>query len=70
MTEKDARREFMQDYAPAIVRRYGVRDKPACRQAWSEYIDGLHRDGLITDSQAASWDGPQRCVLPRRRRRR
>jgi hypothetical protein len=33
-------------------------DKPAARQAWVVYVDGLHRDGLITDKQAKTWDNP------------
>lgn len=34
------------------------RDKPAARQAWVMYVDSLHRDGLITDRQAETWDNP------------
>lgn len=26
--------------------------------AWSCYVDGLHRDGMITDRQARTWDNP------------
>ena len=36
----------------------GVKDKPALGQAWSLYIDLLHRDGYITDRQVQNWSNP------------
>jgi hypothetical protein len=36
----------------------GVQDKPALGQAWSMYIDSLHRDGYITDRQVQNWSNP------------
>jgi len=33
-------------------------DKPALREAWSNYIDGLCKDGEITLQQYENWGNP------------
>jgi len=65
MTEQQARRDFCSTFGPSLP----ARDRPALREAWSNYIDALHRDRQITDSQVQGWTGPERCPRPRRRRR-
>ena len=52
MTYKQARREFNQRFT------FDKTDKPAASQAWCVFIDCLHRDGLITDQQVATWSNP------------
>ena len=36
----------------------GFTDKPQLAEAWCIYIDGLHRDGRITDYQVNNWTNP------------
>jgi hypothetical protein len=59
MTKKDALYNFKQlwnDHCEAYPHWQG--DKPAKREAWSDYIDMLQKGGLITEKQAHSWDNP------------
>jgi hypothetical protein len=54
---------------PSVVASYGPRDKPACREAWNNWTDSLHKDGEITERQYNTWEGPKSCTgMPRRRR--
>lgn len=57
MTKQDALRNFRENILPHVIARYG-RDKPAIREAWNNYTDGLQKDGLITASQYHNWVGP------------
>lgn len=63
MTERQARRNFCTLYAPSLP----PRDRPALREAWSQYIDSMHRDKQITDRQVQNWVGPEKCPTRRRR---
>ena len=54
MTYIQAVRNFKEHFLP-----HAGTDKPAIRMAWCTYIDGLHRDKLITDKQANEWDHPK-----------
>ncbi len=40
------------------------KDKPAIGEAWSIYIDNLHRARKITDAQAQDWCLPDSFTLP------
>jgi hypothetical protein len=40
------------------------KDKPAIGEAWSIYVDNLHRTGMITDAQAHDWCLPESFTLP------
>lgn len=69
MTKVQALRRFRRDVMPDVVARYGRHDKPACREAWNNWTDGLHRDGEITTRQYETWEGPRSCTsMPIRRR--
>ena len=48
-TEKRLRAQFWAEIAPGIP----ANDKPALREAFNIWIDGLHRDGTITDYQVS-----------------
>jgi ABC-type amino acid transport substrate-binding protein len=61
MTKVQALRRFRREVAPGVVARYGKRDKPACREAWNDWTDGLHKDGQITARQYDTWLGPKSC---------
>lgn len=52
MNYRQARQQFQQHFV------VDVNDKPEAGQLWSMFIDCLHRDGVITDSQVKSWDNP------------
>ena len=54
MTKADAVSDFRDNYLPMLR----VSDRPALRQAWNDYVDGLHRAGYITSKQAETWDQP------------
>lgn len=58
MTKADALRDFRENVRPHVIKRYGLGDRIAMREAWSEYIDGLARDKLITRWQEDNWTNP------------
>ncbi len=69
MTKAQALRRFRFEVAPAVVARHGSNDKPACRQAWNNWTDSLHKDGEITTRQYEDWTGPKSCGVRRLRKR-
>ena len=34
-------------------------DKPKQRFTWNTFVDGLQKDGQITEKQASTWDQPK-----------
>jgi hypothetical protein len=74
MTHREAVAHFREHILPAIQRRErsGHPDKPMRAEAWSGYVDSLHRDGRITDTQAQNFDLPAalRGEKPKRKTRR
>ncbi len=58
MTKAEAVKDFNATIKPAVIARYGRKDRPAIREAWVMYVDGLERDGMITGRQAMTWDNP------------
>ena len=61
MTQKKAFTLFVRDVLPNIEKREqelynGKRDLGLRREAWTNFIDCLHRERKITDKQAQNWD--------------
>jgi len=48
-------REMYGDYTSAPKK---LKDKPMLRQLWNDYVDGLHKDNMISTYQAATWTNP------------
>lgn len=48
-------REALEYFNSCIKPLINKSDKPAIREAGNNFIDDLHRDGLITDRQAQTW---------------
>jgi hypothetical protein len=49
---------FQRDILVHVIEKYesdGIRDIPARREAWNDFLDGLARDEQITEQQADEW---------------
>jgi hypothetical protein len=68
VTKTQALKRFQREVAPSVVARYGKSDKPACREAWNNWTDSLHKDGEITSRQYETWSGPKSCTVRKGRR--
>lgn len=68
MTRSQALKRFKREVAPGVIARYGKSDKPACREAWNNWTDTLHKDGEITSHQYETWSGPKSCAVARKGR--
>jgi len=55
MTKKDAIKRFEIMYIDLYIKEV---DYWTAQLTWSDYIDGLNRDGLITDKQRDTWETP------------
>ncbi|HSE99825.1 MAG TPA: hypothetical protein VLA48_02925 [Nitrososphaeraceae archaeon] len=56
---------FIDFILPEIKNQYeqdGIKDKPARREAYNNYIDGLQKDGQITEKQANKYCIPKRLI--------
>ena len=58
MTRDQAIKIFNKNALPLIHETYGIHDVPAVREAWNNFTDALHKDGLITDRQVNTWVSP------------
>jgi len=58
MTKNDALSTFRRTIAPLVRKHYGNKDKPAMREAWCIYIDGLCKDGRLVSNQVMNWTNP------------
>lgn len=58
MTKAEALKDFRENIAPEIRKRYGRGDSIAMREAWSDYTDMLCKDRMITNKQYDTWDNP------------
>lgn len=58
MNFKQAVADFEETWLPLIIERYSASDEVAIRTGFNDYIDGLHKDGLITEHQAYNWPNP------------
>lgn len=55
MTYRQAVREFETTHRSLYINHA---DYWTAQLAWACYVDGLHRDGLITDNQVFIWSTP------------
>jgi hypothetical protein len=63
-TKREALAEWRGGYLPSVREVYetdGVPDYPARSESWSNYVDNLHREGLVSDHQAKTWSQPPEC---------
>ena len=59
MTKKQAVEQFRWDWSDFLKNNPSFRgDKIAKRCAFNDYVDGLNKDGLVTDYQAYNWSNP------------
>lgn len=66
MRYETAVREFQELARGLYIRRV---DYWKAQLAWADYVDGLHREGKITDRQAFRWETPFRYgkhLVPRK----
>lgn len=48
------------DYFRAwILPNLDITDRSLVRMTWNDYVDGLEKDGEITERQAATWTQPK-----------
>jgi len=60
----DAVEQFTDMILPMIEvkeQRLGHVDIPARSEAWSNYVDALHSDEVISDWQVSNWEHPDCC---------
>lgn len=55
MTYREAVKNFKRYYRKLYIERS---DYWTAHLAWSDYVDGLNREGEITDKQASTWSTP------------
>lgn len=58
MTYKQALKAFRASHQTWLGSPQIKTDKPAQGEAWTRYIDQLHRSGEITSAQAQKWGNP------------
>tara|TARA_Y100000004_G_C8592237_1_gene276969 strand:+ start:90 stop:278 length:189 start_codon:yes stop_codon:yes gene_type:complete len=51
-------KECIQEFYTSMRLYKRDHDKTMMREDWNNYIDGLHRDGCITDYQVNNWSNP------------
>jgi len=54
-SEESVSAAFDQAIAPLVLEKYGENDKPAMREAFNDWLDGLERDGEVHRSQAYNY---------------
>ena len=57
----DGRERRAEDVAAHLEQRLGHVDIPARSEAWSNYVDALHSDEVISDWQVSNWEHPDCC---------
>ena len=55
MTYREAVKNFKRYYRKLYIERS---DYWAAHLAWADYVDGLNREGEVTDKQASTWLTP------------
>ena len=51
-------------FLPRVKERYekdGIPDWPARSESWTAFVDGLNKEGIVTDWQAHNWMSPKEC---------
>ena len=64
MTHSEATEMFTNEILPTITQYFeqdGEPDIIARSEGWSNWIDELHTDELISDWQVANWEHPDCC---------
>ena len=64
MTRDQAINEFELFVLPTVIEHKeqdGIIDRPARREAWNNWTDGLCKDNQISDWQYANWTQPRCC---------
>ena len=59
MKKREADKIWFRDLRPRVIEHYGL-DRPAIREAWNDWTDGLCKDGQITQRQYDRWRMPRR----------
>jgi len=49
--------QALSEFRECVGRSYD-HDRTMKREAWFNFIDSLHRDGLVTDKQVNTWSNP------------
>ena len=49
--------QALNEFREFVGRSYDC-DRTMKREAWLNFIDSLHRDGLVTDKQVNTWNNP------------
>jgi hypothetical protein len=49
---------FLETFGRQLIREWQRHDKPALRQAWNDFTDGLCKGGIITPKQYDTWLNP------------
>lgn len=65
MTKSQIDQIFIEDILPIVKAQFeinGHKDIPARCEAYNNYIDGLHKDGDITESQANGYCIPKHLI--------
>ena len=55
MTYREAVKDFQRCYRSLYIEKV---DYWTAHEVWVNYVDGLNRDGEITDRQASTWSTP------------
>jgi hypothetical protein len=45
------------EFRECVGRSYD-HDRSMKREAWNNFVDSLHRDGLVSDHQCTTWGNP------------
>jgi len=59
ITKQEVLSQFRELWADVVANDPSWRgDSIAKREAFNDYVDGLNKDGLVTDNQAYNWSNP------------
>ena len=62
-TKKQIDANFIEWFLPAIKdKENGIKDKPLRTETYNNYIDSLHKDGIINDKQVNRYCIPKRLL--------
>ena len=58
INKAEAKLNFEEYILPLVKSRFGADDRIAIRESWSNYIDSLYQDEMITERQLNTWSNP------------